>query len=346
MVKVSIIVPIFNVEQYLGCCLESLTNQTLSEIEIICVNDNTPDRSMDICYQYATKDDRIKVIDKKVNEGLGLTRNSGIEIATGEYIAFVDSDDYVALDMYEKLYMEAKRKQLDACYCGYATDVNGTLIFKNGSPQYNCEYIGKEKARNFLLEMIGPEPEFPSDVKFMISAWDCIYSRKILKEYNVRFLCERKILSEDTLFNVDFLLCSENVGFIPDQLYRYRYNPTSLSRTFNHDKAEKFIVLLNVLEEKLKQNFRQEDYLLHYNRFVFYIFRLLIKYEAVVNIEGNRRQSIRRWCKHSLITKVINEYPYYRMDLKRKLFFFSMKHQLITPLIWISIIENKIKKNI
>ena len=98
--KISIIVPVYNVETYLQCCVDSLLHQTLKEIEIILVDDGSPDNSPAMCDEFAKHDDRVKVIHKK-NEGQGYARNSGLEIAAGEYIAFVDSDDYVELNAYE-----------------------------------------------------------------------------------------------------------------------------------------------------------------------------------------------------------------------------------------------------
>lgn len=106
--KISIIVPVYNVEKYIHRCIHSLINQTLRDIEIILVDDESPDSCPQICDEYASKDTRIKVIHKK-NEGLGLTRNAGLEAATGEYIAFIDSDDWVDLVMYETLYNTAQR---------------------------------------------------------------------------------------------------------------------------------------------------------------------------------------------------------------------------------------------
>ena len=115
MVKVSIIVPVYNVENYIERCLKSLVNQTLKDIEILIINDGTPDNSIEICEKYAKNDNRIKIFNKE-NEGLGLTRNYGIERATGEYIAFVDSDDYVTLDMCENLYNAAIENNADIVY--------------------------------------------------------------------------------------------------------------------------------------------------------------------------------------------------------------------------------------
>ena len=101
---VSIIVPVYNVEKYLPACLDSLINQTLQDIEIICVNDCSPDGSDTVLQQYAEKDDRIKIVNHEYNQGLGAARNTGVRVASANYIGFVDSDDYVATDMFELLY--------------------------------------------------------------------------------------------------------------------------------------------------------------------------------------------------------------------------------------------------
>ncbi|MBL0052071.1 MAG: glycosyltransferase family 2 protein [Bacteroidetes bacterium] len=105
--KVSVIIPVYNTELYLNKCLDSVINQTLKEIEIICINDGSKDSSLDILKAYAKKDDRIIIIDKK-NGGQGLARNIAIKKATGEYLGFVDSDDWIAHDMFEKMYSSAK----------------------------------------------------------------------------------------------------------------------------------------------------------------------------------------------------------------------------------------------
>ena len=104
MPKVSVIIPVFNTEKYLTKCLDSVCNQTLSDIEIICVDDCSTDNSLNILKEYASKDNRIKLIEFKENKGAAVARNTGIIEAKGEYVGFIDSDDYVDLDFYEKLY--------------------------------------------------------------------------------------------------------------------------------------------------------------------------------------------------------------------------------------------------
>ena len=131
-VKVSIVVPVYNVEQYLRECLDSLINQTLEDIEIICVNDGSTDGSLSILREYESNDSRVKVIDKP-NAGYGQTMNVGMDVASGEYVGVVDSDDCVATDMYERLYQIAKQEDLElikADFYRYFHDDNGEPIYK------------------------------------------------------------------------------------------------------------------------------------------------------------------------------------------------------------------------
>lgn len=116
--KISVIVPVYNVDRFLDRCLISITGQTFKDLEIILVDDGSPDNSPQMCEEWAKKDNRIRVIHKE-NGGLGFARNSGMEIATGEFIAFVDSDDYIEFDMYEKLYQEAEESDSDIVYSGF-----------------------------------------------------------------------------------------------------------------------------------------------------------------------------------------------------------------------------------
>lgn len=346
MPKVSIIVPVYNVEKYLDKCIQSLLSQSLADIEIILVNDASPDKSIDICRKYEELDPRVIVIDKKINEGLGFTRNAGIKEATGKYIAFCDSDDYVLPEMYLEMSNYMDENALDVCYCNYALDNDGIINYKSGSPDKEMLFIGKENVCHFLLEMIGPEPTYPSDVKYMVSSCMAMYSREIIKKSNIQFQSERKVLSEDTLFNMECLANSINVGYVPKQYYMYRYNPTSLSRTFNHKKAETFITLLKEVEKRLSNYYAEELYRLHFLRFVFYIFRLLIKYEAIKNIDGKRKEYIKERLENELLAEALDKYPYQYFGTAKRFFFYCMKKRYINLLIFMSLLENKLRKNV
>lgn len=236
---VSIIIPVYNVEKYLNRCMESVVSQTLKEIEIILVDDGSPDNSSLLCDKWARKDNRIKVVHKR-NEGLGLARNTGIQHATGKYIAFIDSDDYVELDMYEKLYTKATASNADIVYCGYKQGLpDGSYIdrsdFKEEKTFDNKAEIEHHSIRYF----------YPLDGGLMMmSVWHSIYKREVIK---TEFYSERVVVSEDLHFQLSAILNSRKIVYIPDSLYYYCYNGESLSHTFKISKFYGFQQLIKLL---------------------------------------------------------------------------------------------------
>ena len=135
-IKVSIVVPVYNVEQFLPDCLDSLTNQTLKDIEIICVNDGSPDNSLKILEEYAQNDDRVKIITQE-NQGVSAARNAGLKTAVGEYIGFVDPDDWIDLDFYSKLYDAIQESNADISVA--------TIMRKQGNLEKYRVYYEKEE---------------------------------------------------------------------------------------------------------------------------------------------------------------------------------------------------------
>ena len=237
--QISIIIPVYNVEKYLDRCMESVVSQTLKNIEIILVDDGSPDNCPRLCDEWGRKDSRIKVIHKK-NEGLGLARNTGMQEATGEFIAFIDSDDYVELDMYEKLYTKATASNADIVYCGYKQGLpNGSYIDKAD--------FGEEKTFDNKAEIEHHSIRYfyPLDGGLMmISVWHSIYKREVIK---TEFYSERVVVSEDLHFQLSAILNSRKIVYIPDSLYYYCYNGESLSHTFKISKFYGFQQLMKLL---------------------------------------------------------------------------------------------------
>ncbi|MDC2771565.1 glycosyltransferase [Bacteroides ovatus] len=248
--KLSIIVPIYNVEKYLDRCMQSLLKQTLRDIEIILVDDGSPDNCPNKCDSYALCDKRIKVIHKK-NEGLGFARNSGLEIASGDYVAFVDSDDFVSLDMYKTLINLATKNNCDAVYCGFYKEYKQGTYSKVQECEKYTEFIGDE-LKEISIDFIASEPFSKMEYKHDMSVWHSIYRRKIIEDNNIRFVSERDYASEDVPFQIDFLLKSRKVAFIPDLLYTYCFNGISLTKRISLDKFEKFVALYYLLIDKTK----------------------------------------------------------------------------------------------
>ncbi len=214
-VKISIIIPIYNVEKYLQQCLESVINQTLEDIEIICVNDGSTDGSQKILEEYSYKDKRIKIINKK-NAGLGAARNTGLEYANGEYIGFVDSDDWIDTTMYEKLYKNAKFYNSDIVICQIR--VVNEFDELSYSPYYDLECFNDDfkncvfdykKTKDFIT-------------KINVNAYNKIFKTKFIREINAKF--PEGLIFEDNPFFYYTYLNADNISIVKNYLYFHRVN--------------------------------------------------------------------------------------------------------------------------
>lgn len=216
MTKLSIIVPVYNVEKYLPKCLESLIKQTLNDIEIICVNDGSMDNSLAILKEFASRDSRIRIIDNQ-HQGVAKTRNTGIEQSTGEYIGFVDSDDYIDIDFFEKLYNSATKSNSDIA-------IASILKHKNFFNIYNAKYTKEETAIT-----IQDKIKLCEDKKhFFFYAWNKIYHSGFIKKNNIKF-SEGQIY-EDVMFAIKALYYSNKIISVYGTKYHYIEHENSLTK--------------------------------------------------------------------------------------------------------------------
>lgn len=223
-VKVSICVPVYNMEKYLKECIETLINQTLKEIEIIFVNDGSTDKSEKILEEYKNKYSNIKVITQK-NKGLGDARNTGLENAIGEYVGFVDADDFVEYNMYERMYDEAKKQEADIVMCDYKFYTNEDIKKKKWYKPYNGKIDGEFLNRN-------------------TQPWNKIVSNKLIKNSGFKFFKR----NGDGVF-IYLMLCANKIVSIDDKLYNYRVGHSSMSSNYN---MEHFEISIESYEEQLK----------------------------------------------------------------------------------------------
>ena len=269
--KVSIIVPVYNVEKYLERCVNSLKKQTLKDIEIILVDDSSTDASLEICNQLATDDSRIKVIHK-VNEGAGLARNKALEIATGEYIGFVDSDDFVELNMFEVLYNKAVQYNSDLVMSGVIF-VDGNMFSQKGECtrkiyfDNDTHFDTKETLEKLRMGIIGSLPEDTDDSKYGMSIWKNLFKLEIIKKNNLVFQSERKIYSEDALFMIDYISCIKKATGISDAFYNYCRNEDSISKSYKKDRFEKSLAFVSEVEKKFKKDIKADEYKIYIDRF-------------------------------------------------------------------------------
>ena len=210
MPKISILVPIYNVEKYLAECLESIVKQTLTDIEIICINDGSTDNSLKIIQNFANKDSRIKVVDK-ANSGYGASMNLGLSMATGEYIGIVESDDFVKTEMFFDLYQIAQENDAD--------------IVKSDFYEFNSKknsYRKSGKISRFIANRVISAKAEPKILKIMPSIWSAIYKREFLNENNICFLETPNASYQDTSFSFKALSLAKRILFTTNAYLYYR----------------------------------------------------------------------------------------------------------------------------
>ena len=226
---VTVVVPIYNVEKYLDRCIESIVNQSYSNLEIILVDDGSPDRCPEMCDDWAKKDRRIKVVHKK-NAGLGMARNTGIEHATGQYIFFFDSDDYVDTRIVEKCVASALKYRSDAVIYGRCEVYEDGKIIEKRLRAPKEAYLSEAVAQELLPAM------FTYHMGFGVSAWGKMFSLDMMKRANLQFVSEREIISEDAYFALEFFGRAKAVSIVNECLYFYYKRENSLSRSFRADR--------------------------------------------------------------------------------------------------------------
>lgn len=242
---ISIIVPVYNVEKYLNKCIESIINQTYRNLEIILVDDGSPDKCPEICDSYAQKDGRIKVIHQK-NEGLINARKSGLEIAQGEYIGFVDGDDWIEPEMYEMFAKQIEKYSPDMVLSDFYYD-NGKEL-SNSEQLFDREYYDKEDLKNFIY----PKMLFSGTYyKFGVNpcCWSKIYKKELIKK-NLPLVDGRIKMGEDAAFTYPCLIDAQSAATIKKPCYHYISNPESMTKSY--DKNLKNIIFLpyNRVKEK------------------------------------------------------------------------------------------------
>jgi len=233
---VSVVVPIYNVEKYLDRCISSIVSQTYRNLEIILVDDGSPDRCPQICEEWAAKDDRIKVIHK-ANAGLGMARNTGIEHATGKYVCFFDSDDYIDPTTVEKTHaaMIAENAQITVFGLNRVSargEIIRTII---PEPEKSC-FRGEEVQKQFLPDLIDPAHALVKNRNMCLSAWSALYSVDLVRSTGWRFVSEREMISEDSYSLIWLYSYVQSVAVLQEPLYYYCENGASLTQTYREDR--------------------------------------------------------------------------------------------------------------
>lgn len=339
MDKISVIVPVYNVEKYLKRCIDSILNQTYKNLEIILIDDGSTDNSLEICEIYKKKDERIILIHKK-NSGLGLTRNVGMENSTGKYIMFVDSDDYLDTNMIENLYNDLIKNKADTCIGGFKR------VFDKSTDVYENKYAGRifeghDTTNIVLAKMLGKNSQIDDHIE--MSAWKTLFSKNIIEENNIKFPSEREFISEDIIFNTEYFPNAQRVYMSSNIGYNYCDNSNSLTTKYNPNR---FVLQKKLFEElklrTIKLGIYDEVKQRMYNTLVS-IARYSIKLEQKYSTNNGLKKAknnIQNICNDPLLRFVLGDYSV-KENKKSKLINYMMYRRMYS-LLWLTMkLKNK-----
>lgn len=329
---VSVIVPIYNVEKYLDECITTILSQTYENLDIILIDDESPDRCPQICDEYARKDSRIRVIHKK-NGGLGFARNCGLDIAKGKYVLFADSDDYLAETAVETLVRFAS--EYDAQYVKGAfskIDDTKTILFEK-TQKFK---VFNENTIEYELRprMLGSSPSKSDSIE--MSVWASLYDMDIINSNNLRFDSERSLVCEDLPFNLSYLAHCTTALMITEKIYYYRYNPNSLSARYVPNKFDRIVDMMNQIQTRFPELTKREQVRLA--RLFFVFLRKYLKFElSQSNVsKWEIMAGMRKICENSTTKQFINDYPIHLLPFRQKIFLRLVKEKATGVLYYLS----------
>lgn len=319
--KISIIVPVYNVSEYLNRCLDSIAEQSYTNFEAILIDDKSTDNSFKICQEYAKKDKRFILIKNDINKGLGLTRNEGLKKASGTYVVFVDSDDYIEKNMLENLYNVVVKTKADTVIAGYKRCRAGRETIEKNRYQGQV-FEGNLIRKEILAKMFG---QYKGD-NIEMSVWKTLFSMEIIKSDNIVFP-DRKYISEDIIFDIKYFKNANRVAMSGDTSYCYCYNVTSLTQQYNPYRFE--LVKFQVNEMR-----RMAGGIKNYNNCSLRIDSYLL---------GNTIHHIKTYVKHSNIInkdkcisglyKICSDNIFYNFKWENIKYMFGIKERIICFLI-------------
>lgn len=318
---VSIVVPIYKVEQYLPRCIESIKRQTLTDIEIILVDDGSPDNSPRMCDEYAKEDKRIRVVHKK-NGGLSSARNAGLAIAKGKYVGFVDADDSIKASMYEELLEVIQREKVDFVMADY------TRILSDGTSYSKSASIrgGRYDKKNLQSEIF-PALIMGKDIEYgpLLSVWHCLYNTDFLKNNNIWF-DEEVRWSEDNIFSAIVGYCADSFYYLKDHaLYNYYQNEGTITTSYRPGAWDVYCVMNKHLEayfgKSLIYDFSQQLkwHMLYYS--------CVCIGQAFSENRGIRKEIVHKILLSDELNKAFDQLDYSGVSIKLRVQFFLMKHK-------------------
>lgn len=337
---VSIVVAIFNIKRYLNRCVRSIVDQTYKNLDIILVDDGSTDSCSRICDEWAKKDNRISVIHKD-NGGLSSARNAGLKKAVGDYVCFVDGDDFIEKGMIFSTYKEAINNNADVViYSNYV--VNGGKKKKTVFTSSKKIYSESEIMSLLFNECIGTLPEQKSDYNIGFSPWGRLCKTALLIDNNIWFKSERIFIYEDLMFLLDLMPVTKKAVVLNEPLYNYCENADSLTRKSDPTRFRRLKKQYSYL--KNNSDYHKEIFSDYSSKIRFK--RTMLGYirNAMSRIDDKSYYSdIKAISNDSLSKEILNGYPINKLPIKQRLFAYCLKYRLYLLLIIMIKLNNRQK---
>lgn len=323
---VSVIIPVYKTEKYLNQCIKSIVNQTYDNLDIILVDDGSPDSCPQMCDEWAKRDNRITVIHKK-NNGAGMARNTGLDYAKGRYVCFCDSDDYLALDAIEKEMRTMNATGADVVVFGLnKVDSDGNVLSAFAPRMEKESYIGEDVQKTFVPELIAPDPKGDGKNRLYMSNWLMLCSLDMIRSNGWRFDSEREIYSEDVYSLLALYMKVNHVAILSEALYYYRNNDSSISRSYHperYDRIRHFYLETVALGKRLgcTQNVIDRLYMPYIS---FTIAALKQEANAAIPV-AIKKSNLKRILNDELLQEAIKDTHKSKTALTREILFWSIQ---------------------
>lgn len=323
---ITVIIPVYNVKLYLEECVNSVLEQTYENLEIILIDDGSTDGSGELCEELKKRDERILLIHK-ANAGLGFARNSGLDIATGKYITFLDSDDYIEPTMIEELYNGMKTNGVDECKMGFQHVKNDKSV--TSEKKYKFElFPGDEASKKFAPRLIGSSPHERDSIEMCVCG--ALFNNSLIRNYRLRFPSERELISEDLIFQLEYLQYANGACTIENTEYKYRTNDASLTRSYKADRKEKSIFFYEEVIKRLKGYGYGNDVINRAKRLLFIYIRMSISQEVTYKENSMKVavRNIRQICSDQRLQNIIKSYPVKKLGMAQKIFLGCVRYRM------------------
>lgn len=329
MPKVSIVVPIYNVEKYLDRSIRSLINQSLQDIEIILVNDGSKDNSLAICKKYKQQDKRVKVIDKP-NGGVSSARNEGIKVAIGEYIGFIDPDDWIENNMYEQLYKQIIETKCDVAMCNFVIDDNRSI--KEIYIPTDKHVLNKQDIREWLIpNMVGPEDLNSNGSTIMGSACRLLVKREMTMNQQILFPLSIPLM-EDLIWCIEVFANSNKIVIDRGLYYHYMKNDNSAVTGYRKNMDSVQMMVFNKLESLLLKydinSYCENRMKLRYINMIINNIRNEIHKDSP-KTEVEKMRAIKQWCADPHIKDILKELNTKQYTVRKRVTLWALKNEWV-----------------